>query len=516
MPNAAVITETIKEPQPQQASCELERPGPFNFFIFGASGDLTKRKIFPALYQLSALSLLPEDFLIVGAARSEISTEEFRQKMREAVREDNQENFDEGRWDELAKRIYYIPLQYDSPQAYTSMVKRCAPLEKQYKTCQNRIFYLAVPPTAFEDVITNLGDAGLAGPVKSESGGNGGYTHIVIEKPFGRDLQSARDLNNLLKKYFAEEQIYRMDHYLAKETVQNILMFRFANSVFEPVWNNKYIDHIQITATEAIGIEHRGGYYEESGVLRDMFQNHLLHLLALTAMEPPQAFSTEKVRDERLKALGSVKPLDPKRLDDFLALGQYGPGNGMPGYRQEPDVPPYSNTFTYAALKLEVDNWRWSGVPFYLRSGKKLSGRKGEISVHFKPVPHLMFSGSAMGRIEPNTLTLRIQPGEGLQMLIQTKQPGSRICLTPVRMDYTYPKKVVPEDYARVLLDCMQGDQMLFVRTAEVDAAWELFTPVIEQAESRKWDFPNYQPGSQGPPEADALLSKEGRQWDPL
>ncbi len=508
-------TAVIAETMPQPASCELERPKPFNFFIFGASGDLAKRKIIPALYQLSVLSLLPEDFLVIGAARSDISTEAFRDKMRQAVMEAaGQSAFDESKWEHLANRLYYIPVQYDSPQAYTSLAKRCIPLEKQYKTCQNRIFYLAVPPTAFEDVITNLGEAGLARPVSSSNGG--GYTHIVIEKPLGRDLQSARDLNGLLNKYFTENQIYRMDHYLAKETVQNILMFRLANSVFEPVWNNRFIDHVQITAAETIGIEHRGGYYEESGVLRDMFQNHLLHLLALTAMEPPQAFSTEKVRDERVKAISSIKPLNPEYLAGFLSLGQYGPGNGTPGYRQEPDVPPYSNTPTYAALKLEVENWRWNGVPFYLRSGKMLASRKGEIAVHFKPVPHLMFRGSQMGRIEPNAIVLRIQPGEGLEMLIQTKHPGSRICLNPVKMDYTYPKEAAPKNYARILLDCMQGDQMLFVRTSEVDASWELLTPIIEHAEARRWDFPNYHPGSDGPAGAAALLSRNGHQWDPL
>ncbi len=508
---------TVLEAGPQAVRCEFERPGPFNLFIFGATGDLAKRKIFPSLYQLNTLSLLPEDFLIVGSGRKSMSTEEFRRQMREDVRSAAPGGrFDQGKWEELEGRVHYMPME--GRGAYGAMLEKCVPLEKRYRTCRNRIFYLAVPPSAFDDVITNLGEAEAA---REPGEGNEGYSHIVVEKPFGRDTESARRLNVLLRRYFREEQIYRMDHFLAKETVQNILMFRFSNAIFEPVWNNHYIDHVQITSAETIGIERRGAYYEESGVLRDMFQNHMLHLLALTAMEPPSAFATARVRGERAKVLGSIKPLDPRRTDEFLALGQYGPGRTdgeeIPAYRSEPGVSPQSGTATYAALKLEVENWRWRGVPFYLRSGKRMASRRGEISIHFKPVPHTIFKGYA-GEIEPNTLTLCIQPNEKLDLFLQAKQPGSRICLGPVRLDYTYPEGIATADYARILLDCMQGDQMLFACAEEVDASWELLTPVIRKAESigMKDIFQDYAAGSQGPAAADALLARDGRVWDPL
>ncbi len=521
-----MAVSTVLEAGPQAASCEFERPKPFNLFIFGATGDLTKRKILPSLYQLNTLSLLPEDFLIVGSGRQKINTEQFRQQMREAVRNaastsgEGVSGFNEGKWEELAGRLHYMTLE--GPGSYSGMLAQCAPLEERYKTCRNRIFYLAVPPSAFGDVIKNLGEAGAATEVfPDDAGEKKGYSHIVVEKPFGRDLESARKLNGILRGYFKEEQIYRMDHFLAKETVQNILMFRFSNSIFEPVWNNHYIDHVQITAAETLGIEHRGGYYEESGVLRDMFQNHMLHLLTLTAMEPPSVFSTGRVRGERTKVLRSIKPLDPNGMDEFLALGQYGKGRmdgDVPAYRNEPDVSPKSTTATYAALKLEVENWRWRGVPFYLRSGKRLASRRGEISIHFKPVPHTIFREYTGDKIEPNTLTLCIQPDEKLDLFLQAKQPGSRICLGPVRLDYIYLKGIATADYARILLDCMQGDQMLFASAEEVEASWELLTPVIKKTESigLKDFFPNYEAGSNGPALADALLAKDGRAWDPL
>ncbi len=507
----------VLEAGAQAESCEFERPKPFSLFIFGATGDLTRRKIMPSLYQLNTLSLLPGHFLIVGSGRKSMSTEEFRRQMRAAVLSAQPAGgFDEKKWQELADRLRYMPM--GSPETYAGMLAKCAPLEGRYGTCGNRIFYLAVPPSAFEDVITNLGEAG-ASAEPPDGGENGGYSHIVVEKPFGRDLESAKRLNSLLRKYFKEEQIYRMDHFLAKETVQNILMFRFANSIFEPVWNNHFIDHVQITAAEAIGIEYRGAYFEEAGVLRDMFQNHMLHLLALTAMEPPSAFTTAKVRSERAKVLGSISRLDLQKMNEFLILGQYGRGRTdgeVPAYRDEPGVSRLSNTATYAALKLEVENWRWRGVPFYLRSGKRLSGRRGEISIHFKPVPHTLFRQYTGERIEPNTLTLCIQPEEKMDLFLQAKQPGSRICLGPVRLDYKYSKGATA-DYARILLDCMQGDQMLFACAEEVEASWELLSPVIGKTDSMEMkDFPNYAAGSSGPAEADALLARDGRAWDPL
>jgi glucose-6-phosphate 1-dehydrogenase len=351
---------------------------------------------------------------------------------------------------------------------------------------------------------------------------NRGFTHIVVEKPIGWDLDSARRLNTVLSASFQEKQIFRMDHYLAKETVQNILMFRFANSIFEPLWNRRYIDHVQITVAEALGVEHRGGYYDKAGVIRDMFQNHIFQLLALTAMEPPALFEAERVRDEKVKVFRSVRPFPLDRLKDVLVLGQYGKGRPgdkeAVGYREEPGIPGDSITPTYAALKVFIDNWRWNGVPFYLRSGKRLRKKMSEISIHYKEVPHLMFSHAMTEDIEPNTLVLRIQPDEGINLNFQTKTPGSRVCLNPVAMDFGYEKIFSLTAYERILLDCMRGDQMLFVREDGVEQTWSLLTPVIERIEKETVVsyFPNYEAGSAGPDEAELLLKKDGREWRPI
>jgi glucose-6-phosphate 1-dehydrogenase len=344
---------------------------------------------------------------------------------------------------------------------------------------------------------------------------------IVIEKPFGQDTESAQKLDATLLRGFQEKQIYRIDHYLAKETVQNILMFRFANSIFEPLWNRRYIDHIQITASETLGIEQRAGYYEKVGVLRDMFQNHMFQLLSLTAMEPPALFSPDRVRDEKAKVFQSIRPYDLDRLDEVLVAGQYGNGiyNGdeVSGYREEPGVAPDSRTPTYAALRVYVENWRWNGVPFYLRSGKRLKNRRTEISIHFKPVPHMMFARTMGGGIEANTLVLRVQPDEGITLEFQTKNPGSRVCLMPVKLNFDYPWNVALEAYERVLLDCMEGDQMLFVREDAVNLAWQLLTPLIEKIESDgNYPLYTYGAGTEGPSEATRLLERSGRCWRPL
>jgi glucose-6-phosphate 1-dehydrogenase len=345
---------------------------------------------------------------------------------------------------------------------------------------------------------------------------------MVIEKPFGRDLESARRLNGFLRQSFHEHQVYRIDHYLALETVQNILMLRFANSLFEPLWNRRYIDHIQITASEALGVEQRAGYYEEAGVLRDMFQNHMFQLLALTAMEPPVDFAAEPVRDEKAKVFRSIRPFPLDLLDRAVVVGQYGKGEidqkSVPGYREEPEVSGQSTTPTFAAMKVLIDNWRWNGVPFYLRSGKRLSRRKTEISVHFKPVPHLMFLNTLNGPIEPNTLVLRVHPDEGMNLILQTKNPGSEVCLRPISMDFSYPREVLMDAYEWVLLNCMHDDQLLFVREDGVDLAWSLLTPVIEKLEATTEvrTFPNYAAGSSGPEEAEVLLERDGRAWRPL
>lgn len=497
------------------SACEFEIPGPFSLVIIGASGDLTKRKIIPALYQLHRMKLLPPAFLILGMARTEMQTNEFRRAMKEAVQESSAGDFSPASWKKLEKSIYYLPFQYADPGAYRHLPDHLSPLEKKHGIRGNRIFYIATPPTLYEDVISLLGSAGLSGNSKERA-------HIVIEKPFGHDLESAKRLNRLLAGFFDEQRIYRMDHYLAKENVQNILMFRFANSLFEPLWNRRYIDHVQVTVSETIGVEHRGGYYEHAGVIRDMFQNHLFQLLALTAMEPPSSFEAERVRDEKMKVFNSVRPFPLDRLDEFAVTGQYGAGeiNGknVVGYRSEHGIAPRSKTPTFAAMKVYIDNWRWHGVPFYLRSGKRMSLTKAEISVHFRPVPHMMFARAMDEEIEPNTLVLRVQPDEGIGLIIQTKNPGSRICLNSVLMDFSYQKVFLLGAYERVLLDCMQGDQMLFVRADGVEQTWSILSPVIEkiEAEAKTRTCPIYRSGYPGPDEARDLIERDGRRWRPL
>ncbi len=500
---------------PGPGECKIEAPGPFGIVIFGASGDLTRRKIIPGIYRLRRYGFLPDSFFVVGAARSETSIDDFREKMRGSVKEFLPDDFDDGAWEKFAQRLCYCRIDYDEAATYRRIRETVEPLEKKYKTGGNRILYLAVPPEIYETVILNLGEAGLSEEKQ-------GYSHVVIEKPFGRDTESARCLNSALARSFEERQIYRMDHYLAKETVQNILIFRFANSIFEPLWNRRYVDHVQITVAESIGVGHRAGYYERSGVLRDMFQNHLFQLLALTAMEPPPAFEADRVRDEKVKVFRSVRPFPLDGLKEHVALGQYASGTvdgqEVVGYRSEKGVSPASKTPTFAALKVLIDNWRWRGVPFYIRSGKRLARKKASISIHYKQVPHLMFKDILEETIEPSTLVMRVQPDEGINLEFQTKNPGTRLCLNRVLMDYSYPKVFTLEAYERVLLDCMQGDQMLFVREDGVDATWRLLTPLIEklEAESGKLKFPNYAAGSEGPAGAVKLIEADGKKWRPL
>jgi glucose-6-phosphate 1-dehydrogenase len=496
--------------------CGIEVSGPCGLVIFGASGDLAKRKILPSLYRLQKNRYLSEHFFILGTGRTEMSTDHFRGKILSAVKNTFPEDFDESSWNELVNKIYYSPIDYTVQETYAqSLREKLLQLEKKHQTGGNRIFYLAIPPTLYENVILNLGATGLSQEEK-------GYTHVVIEKPFGRDLNSAKKLNRIVKDSFEEKQVYRIDHFLALETVQNILMLRFANSIFEPLWNRRYIDHIQITASETLGIEQRAGYYEEAGVLRDMFQNHMFQLLALTAMEPPVSFGAEPVRDEKVKVFNSIKPFPLDRLSDFVVIGQYGRGgipvDPVPGYREEKGVSEKSVTATFAAMKVLIDNWRWNGVPFYLRSGKRLSSRKTEISIHFKPVPHLMFSNTLNEPIEPNLFVLRVHPDEGMNLVLQTKNPGSEVCLNPISMDFCYQRDVLMDAYEWVLLNCMHDDQLLFVREDGVEQTWSLLTPVIERLESttRIDQFPNYTAGSSGPEEADLLIQKDGRAWRPL
>lgn len=495
--------------------CDIEIPDPCGIVIFGASGDLSKRRLLPALYRLSKNRLLPENFFVLGLGRTKIGVEQFRESMLTAVKDASEKDFDHASWGAFAERLCYLSIDYTLQGAYQTLREDLASLENRYRTGKTRIFYLAVPPTAFETIIVNLGVAGLSDEEMSSA-------RIVVEKPFGRDLNSARKLNRLLKQFFKERDIFRIDHFLAKETVQNIMMFRFANSIFEPLWNNKYIDHAQITASETLGVERRAGYYDEAGVIRDMFPNHLFQLLAITAMEPPPLFEAEMVRDEKTKVFRSIRPIPLDRLDEYVVVGQYASGQvegeSVAGYREEEGISLGSTTPTFAAMKLFIDNWRWRGVPFYLRSGKRLSSRKTEIAIFFKPAPHLMFEELIEGPITPNILTLRIQPEEGISLSLQTKLPGSKVCLTPVSMDFSYPVDIQLSAYEWVLLDCMRGDQMLFVREDGVELTWSLLTPVIERLESvtETGRFPNYAAASPGPGEAELLIQRDGREWRPL
>lgn len=493
-------------------ACRIETPKNCGLVIFGASGDLARRKLVPAIYRLFRQRLLPKGFFLLGVSRTTMDSERFRDMVHEELPAD----CDQGCWLQFARLIHYRAIEYGDAASYHANLAGILPaLEQEAGTEGNRIFYLATPPSVCQSIISTLRASGLA------NSGQGSRSRIVIEKPFGSDLESARQLNRLLLGAFREEQIYRIDHYLAKETVQNVLMFRFANSLFEPLWNRRYIDHVQITAAETIGIEQRAGYYEGAGVVRDMFQNHMFQLLTLTAMEPPSLFSASRVRDEKAKVLQSIRPFPLDRLDCQIVAGQYAPGivsgEAVRGYREEPGVAPRSTVPTYAAMKVWIDNWRWQGVPFYLRSGKRLGRRGTEIAVCFKPVPHMMFAQSFGGGISPNALILRVQPGEGISLEMQAKNPGSRMCLMPVTMDFSYPREVTLSAYERVLLDCMEGDQMLFVRADGVDLSWEILSPAINAMENRGGEAVQiYRAGSAGPSAADALLENDGRKWRPL
>ena len=492
--------------------CRIVIPKSCALVIFGASGDLAQRKLIPAIYRLFRQRLLPRGFFVLGVARTEMDSDRFRELMAEGVRETFPEECDESCWRDFASRLHYRAIDYRDSESYRKNLAEVLPsLEKVADTGGNRIFYLATPPGVYEDIIRTLHLSGLAKQA-------GSSVKLVIEKPFGHDLESSRNLNTVLLEAFHESQVYRIDHYLAKETVQNILMFRFANSLFEPLWNRRYIDHVQITAAETIGIERRAGYYEEAGVFRDMFQNHMFQLLSLTAMEPPSLFSADRVRDEKAKVLNSIRPFPLERLDDCVVTGQYAcsAGAGIKGYREEVGVAADSPLPTYAALKVWIDNWRWNGVPFYLRSGKRLKRRTTEIAIHFRPVPHMMFSQTMGGRIEANTLILRVQPDEGIHLEIQAKNPGSRMCLMPVSLDFLYPR-VFLSAYERVLLDCMEGDQMLFVRDDGVELSWSLLTPLIQALEAADAPVESflYEAASEGPVAAAALLERMGAVGDP-
>jgi glucose-6-phosphate 1-dehydrogenase len=486
--------------------------------IFGANGDLTKRKLLPALYRLAYEHRLPPGFAVVGNSRTEMSHEAFRDKMREAVQEFIEETpFEEKIWNDLATGLYYEAGDLKDPACYEKIRVRLEEIGKERQTGGNVLFYLSTQPSHYQIVVNGLGAAGLA---RAEAPA---WRRIVIEKPFGHDLVSARELDNCIQENFPEEAIYRIDHYLGKETVQNILAFRFGNGIFEPLWNRNYISSIQITAAEAIGVEGRGAYYQEAGALRDMIQNHMLQIMATVAMEPPVAFEAQAVRDERAKLLRSIRHFSPDQVKANAVAGQYGPGRvggqELPGFRQEPGVAADAPTDTYAAVTFEVDNWRWAGVPFYIRSGKRLAKRVTDIAIQFHSAPHAVFGNGGADAGEwggPNLLVLRVQPEEGISLRFLSKLPGSGMKLRPVEMDFKYGSSFgvrSPLAYETLLVDALAGDATLYTRRDMVEASWQAVQPILDVWGNTKFNFPNYEAGSWGPAESDEMLARRGHTW---
>lgn len=508
MNNRPAVQAYVRE----QLSYE-QKPDSCTIVIFGASGDLTHRKLMPALFALHMKKMLPERVSILGVARSNISDEEFCGMIRKAVT--GIEGGDAADVDAFCRRCYYLAGRYDSPTLYDQLSAALESLEETYHTNRNCLFYLATPPNLFLTITEGLSNAGLTAETSRRA-----WSRVVIEKPFGRDLASSRILDTALKRHLSESQIYRIDHYLGKETVQNILILRFANAIFEPLWNRKYIDHVQITVAEELGVENRAGYYEQAGALRDMFQNHMIQMLSLTAMEPPAKFEANRYRDEIVKLIRAIRPFPGGSLGESVVRGQYiGSEDGsMAAYGLEKGVAPQSATETFVAMKLFIDNWRWQGVPFYLRSGKRLHNKVSEIAIAFKPVPHSIFDPITPADLSPNMLVLKIQPEEGIGLKLEAKTPGPKLSMNALTLNFAYKDifgATTPNAYERLLLDCMTGDQTLFVRSDAVELSWELFMPVLEAWEKEAAANPlrYYPAGSWGPVEAHELIGQDGHTW---
>ncbi len=481
--------------------------------IFGAGGDLTRRKLIPSLYRLFLAGQLPDRFLIAGLDRKTMGDEEFRVQLRKALETFTGQRAEEARWREFAGHLSFVKADLDDPSAYAALKTLLDGADKRWSSQAGRIFYMAVPPTAIEAIALRLG--------KSQICTDAARSRIVVEKPFGHDLDSARALNRTLTRLFRESQVYRIDHYLGKETVQNILAFRFANALFEPIWDRRYIDHVQVTMAEQVGIEHRGSYYDHAGALRDMVQNHLLQILCLVAMEPPVSFQDEEIRNKKVDVLHAIRPIRKDHVREVAVRGQYGEGwiegKHVSAYREEPGVLAGSSTETYAAVKLFVDNWRWQDVPFYLRTGKRLPARVCEVFIRFRPVPHQSFPSSAVEAWQQNQLVIRIQPEEGILLRFQAKHPGQHMALSQVDMRFSYCEAFrtnPPDAYETLLMDAILGDATLFMRADQVEAAWAVVDLILEGwQDSAPSDFPNYQAGSWGPAAADVLIAQDGRSW---
>jgi glucose-6-phosphate 1-dehydrogenase len=515
---ADISTQT----NPLRAGLRMQRtPEPCTMVIFGATGDLTHRKLAPALYNLHRERLLPPGFNVVGFARRDWSDDYFRESLKQEAQKYSRTGIEDPLWNSFAEGIFFNRAPFDDPAGYQALAQRLSELDEQRGAGGNRLFYLSTPPESYPEIIKQLGAAGLNHNRSGADADERGWTRIIIEKPFGHDLASARALNADVHKVFDESQVYRIDHYLGKETVQNIMVLRFANGIFEPIWNRRYVDHVQITVAESVGVESRANYYEKAGALRDMVQNHLMQLLTLTAMEPPAGYQANAVRDEKVKVLRALRPMATEEIATYTLRGQYAAGtaNGeaVPGYHEEPGVAPSSCTETYVALQLFVENWRWAGVPFFLRTGKRMAKRVSEIAIQFRSAPLMLFENGPLNNIEPNVLSIKVQPDEGISLKFDSKAPGQISQIRPVTMDFRYNASFgveSPEAYERLLLDAMLGDSTLFTRSDEVEASWSLITPIHHGWETAQNIFP-YEAGSWGSKEADAFIERTGphRAW---
>ncbi|HKN94190.1 MAG TPA: glucose-6-phosphate dehydrogenase [Thermoleophilaceae bacterium] len=506
---------TVEQENPLTEGLERAPVHPTTLIIFGATGDLAQRKLLPAVYNLAHEGALPERFNLIGIARSEQPDDQYRAFAREAIEKHSRRPPDETVLNSLLERMRYVGASFDDPAAYEGIANIARELDDEAGVPFNRVFYLATAPSFFETIAQALGERGL-------DRREGAEVRLVVEKPFGHDLASARELNRGLLSVFEERQIFRIDHYLGKETVQNMLVLRFGNGIFEPLWNRSYIDNVQITAAEDIGIGTRAEYYDRSGALRDIVQNHLLQLLTILSMEPPVSFSADEVRNEKVKVLHAIKPPAPEDVSKRVVRAQYAAGvaegKEVPGYLEEQGVATDSETETFVSLRLGVDNWRWAGVPIYLRAGKRLARRVTEIAVTLKPVPHLAFQQSGSLGVQPNQLILNVQPNEGVSLSLVAKIPGARMRVRPVNMEFAYGTSFMsqsPEAYERLILDTMRGDATLFARDDEVEAAWGIVDPILEAWSQSSGPLPQYAAGSQGPAEADAIL-EPGMEWRPL